>query len=135
MKAPRPTSLTVIAWLLIVSCVLTVASFAMAHGNPAAENVMRLGLLPLWAQYAIGYFGLAVQFVCALAFLKGLAWGRALYIGWGAIGLVIGFATAPMKLALIPGAILFGVVVFFLLRPAASAFFGKAGRGVGLGHT
>lgn len=32
MKVPRPTSLTVIAWLLIVSCVLTVASFAMAHG-------------------------------------------------------------------------------------------------------
>ncbi|MGD6656214.1 hypothetical protein VWY12_21115, partial [Xanthomonas citri pv. citri] len=81
MKVPRPTSLTVIAWLLIVSCVLTVASFAMAHGNPAAEDVMRQGLLPLWAQYAIGYFGLAVQFACALAFLKGLAWGRTLYIG------------------------------------------------------
>ena len=134
MKAPRPTSLTVIAWLLIVSCVLSIASFVMAHGNPAAENVMRQGVLPLWLQYAIGYFGMAVQLVCALAFLKGKAWGRTLYIGWGVIGLVIGFSTSPMKLALIPGAILFALVVFFLLRPAASAFFANGRHDVSLGR-
>ncbi len=134
MKAPRPTSLTVIAWLLIVSCVLSVASFVMAHGNPAAENVMRQGVLPLWLQYAIGYFGMAVQLVCALAFLKGKAWGRTLYIGWGVIGLVIGFATSPMKLALIPGAILFAIVVFFLLRPAANAFFANRRHDVSFGR-
>ncbi|MCC4586495.1 hypothetical protein LL962_05120 [Xanthomonas sp. NCPPB 1067] len=134
MKAPRPTSLTVIAWLLIVSCVLSVASFVMAHGNPAAESIMRQGVLPLWLQYAIGYLGMAVQLVCALAFLKGKAWGRTLYIGWGVIGLVIGFATSPMKLALIPGAILFAVVVFFLLRPAANAFFANGRHDVSLGR-
>ncbi|MCC4607800.1 hypothetical protein LL967_07940 [Xanthomonas campestris pv. zinniae] len=134
MKAPRPTSLTVIAWLLIVSCVLSIASFVMAHGNPAAENIMRQGVLPLWLQYAIGYFGMAVQLVCALAFLKGKAWGRTLYIGWGVIGLVVGFATSPMKLALIPGAILFAVVVFFLLRPASSAFFANGRHDVSFGR-
>ncbi|MEA9585925.1 hypothetical protein VC279_06310 [Xanthomonas sp. WHRI 10064A] len=128
MKAPRPTSITVIAWLLIVSSVLSVIAFVMAHGNAAAESIMRQGVLPLWIQYAIGYFGMAVQFFCALAFFKGKSWGRTLYIGWGVLGLVIGFATSPTKLALIPGMILFAVVVFFLLRPAANAFFAK-GRG------
>lgn len=122
MPKIRPTSLTVIAWLLIASSALALAGFATSHGNPLVEDVMRQSPLPLWLQYGIGYFGLAVQLVCAIAILKGRMWGRRVYTGWGFLGLVIGFATSPVKMALIPGTVLFVVIVFFLFRPAGNAF-------------
>lgn len=129
MPTSRPTSLTVIAWLLIASCAISLIGFIALHGNAATEGIMRQSVLPLSAQYAIGYFGLAVQLVCSIAILKAHAWGRSLYVGWGVIGMVIGFATSPVKLALIPGVLLFAVVVFFLYRPTASAFFARGTLG------
>ncbi|MFI8616230.1 hypothetical protein ACIGHN_12055 [Acidovorax sp. NPDC077693] len=122
MPKNRRTSFTVIAWLLIASSAVALAGFATSHGNSLAEDVMRQNPLPLLLQYGIGYFGLAVQVVCAIAILRGRPWGRLVYTGWGTMGLLIGFATSPVKTALIPGAVLFAVIVFFLFRPAGNAF-------------
>jgi hypothetical protein len=40
-----------------------------------------------------------------------------------AIGLFVGLATDPYRIAMLPGAIMFAVEAFFLFRPAASAYF------------
>lgn len=84
--------------------------------------MMRQSPIPLTLQYVIGYFGLAVQAACAVAILKGLRWGRTVYLYWGLIGLVFGAATSPLKMALIPGAILYVVILFFFFRPASTAY-------------
>ncbi len=82
--------------------------------------------LSIPVQHAISYFGLTITIVCGIGMLKGKNWGRLLYVIWGVIGFVIGIATAPMKAAMIPGFIIFAVIVFFLFRPKASAFFAPA---------
>ena len=128
MKSGRPTSITVIAWILIASSAINQISFYMSHGNALAQSLMAQSPLPVAAQYAIGYVGIVIQLVCAAAWLKGLAWGRAVYIGWGGIGLVIGFITSPSKGAMIAGAVVFAIIVFFLLRPAAHAYFARGGQ-------
>lgn len=123
MNPPRPTSLTVVAWLLMASSAVSLVSFIASHGNAAAEDLMRQSPLPLVVQYAIGYIGLAVQVACAAAILTAQTWGRWVYVGWGAVGLLVGFLTSPLKMALIPGLILFVVVAFLLFCPAANAYF------------
>lgn len=126
MNPQRPTSLTVVAWLLMASAAVSLVSFMASHGNATAEDIMRQSLLPLAVQYAIGYTGLAVQVACAAAILTAQPWGRWVYVGWGALGLLVGFLTSPIKMALIPGLVLFAVVAFVLFRPAANAYFKPA---------
>jgi len=90
---------------------------------------MSQGALPVGVQVAMTYVGLAITIVCAIAMLKGQNWGRMLYVVWGAIGFVITFVTSPMRAAMLPGLVVFAVIVYFLFRPAANAFFAGSGSG------
>ncbi len=128
MKPGRPTSITVISWILIALSIINLITFYMSHGNALAQSMMAQSLLPVAVQYAIGYVGIVIQLVCAAAWLKGLAWGRAVYIVWGGIGLVIGFTTSPSMGVMVAGTVVFAIIVFFLLRPAANAYFARADR-------
>ena len=122
MKA-RHTSITVISWILIVAGVISLITSTVALNNPMAKELMARSPIPLPVQYAMLYVGLLVMITGGVAMLKALNWGRLLYVIWSAAGSVIGFATSPMKIALIPGFLLYLVVVFFLFRPKANQFF------------
>jgi len=91
--------------------------------NPTVQELMAKSPLPVPVQYAMSYVGLLVSIVSGLAMLKGKNWARLLYAIWGSAGFVIGIATSPMKVAMIPGFAVFLVIVFFLFRPKATAFF------------
>ena len=69
------------------------------------------------------YTGLLVTIISGVAMLKGLNWGRLLYVIWSAVGFVISTITSPIKIAIIPGFLLYLVIVFFLFRPKANQFF------------
>ena len=79
--------------------------------------------LPISAQLAMTGFAILVLLICGVGFLKGKNWTRWLYTIQGGIGGIIGFVISPMKLYMIPGVILYIVVVCFLFRPKASSFF------------
>ena len=119
----RPTSITVIAWILIVSALITLGSSYFAFKDPMVQEMLARNVIPVPVQYALAFIGLCIQLVSSVAMLKAQNWGRLLYIGWGAIGLLLGLATSPAKLSMILGAIFYAVVVFFLLRPIAQAYF------------
>jgi hypothetical protein len=120
---PRPTSITVISWILIVVGVISLITSTAALKNPMAKELMARSPIPLPVQYAMLYVGLLVTIISGVAMLKALNWGRLLYVIWSAAGFVISFATSPMKIAMIPGFLLYLVVVFFLFRPKANQFF------------
>jgi hypothetical protein len=71
------------------------------------------------------FIGLVVMVMSGVGMLKGQGWARLLYVVWGVIGMLIGFATSPIKAALIPGLVFFGIVIFFLYRPASNRYFAK----------
>ena len=119
----RPTSVTVIAWFLIVTSLISLAYSYFTMSNPLVREVMSKGLLPLSVQYIMMFAGLVVTLVTGFAMLKGLGWGRLIYFAWSALGLVVGLATSPMKMAMIPGALLLAIFAFFLYRPKANAYF------------
>jgi hypothetical protein len=124
----RPTSISVIAWILIVVAIISLISSAISLNNPMAKALMAKSLLPISLQYVMLYAGLIVQIVSAIAMLKGQNWARFLYVIWSVIGSIIGIATSPMKAAMIPGIVIFIVIAFFLFRPKANEYFHSNGN-------
>jgi len=93
--------------------------------NPLVLELMAKNPIPIPAQFALTYIGTAVSITCGIFMLRGANWARFLYITWSAIGCLIGLATSPMKLMLVPGIIAYGIIVFLLLQPNANKFFNK----------
>ena len=121
----RPKSVTVIAWILIVTGAISVFTSLSSLNNPMVKELMSKSPLPISLQYAMMYIGLAVSVISGVGMLKGQNWARFLYVIWGAIGFLIGLVTSPMKAAMIPGLLFFAIIVFFLYRPASTQYFTK----------
>jgi len=121
----RPTSVTVIAWILIVVGVVTLIMSTLTADNPMTKELMARTPLPISVQYVMLYLGLLITVGSGIGLLKGQNLARMLYISWSILGMLIGFATSPMKAALIPGLAMFGVFAFFLFRPKANQYFAE----------
>ena len=123
----RPTSITVIAWILIlmggISLVTTTLMINPVMNNPAISELMSKSPVPVPVQYAMTYVALLVMLVSGIAILKGQNWGRWLYVVGTALGFLIGIITSPLKSAMIPGFVVFVVVAFFLFRSKANKYF------------
>ena len=119
----RPESVTVIAWLLIVSGVISAFTILSSLNNPMAKELMSKSSLSIPLQYAIMYIGLAILIICGIGMLKGKGWARLLYVTWGAIGFLTNLISFPMKVGIIFGLIFFVIIVFFLYRPASNQYF------------
>lgn len=119
----RPTSVSVIAWFLIVTSLISLAVSYKGLDNPIAQELMAKNLLPISIQYVMLFAGLVISLASGVAMLKGLNWGRTVYVVWSMIGFVITLATSPIKIAVVPGALIFAIIVFFLYRPKSTAYF------------
>ena len=119
----RPTSISVIAWILIVMGGISLITITVAINNPMVRDIMNKGPIPIPLQYAMTYLGLLIMIVSGIAMLKGCNWARFLYVIWTIIGFLVGITTSQMTAAMIPGFVVFLIIAFFLFRPKANAFF------------
>jgi hypothetical protein len=119
----RPKSITVIAWILIISPIFFLIYNIINFYDPVTRKLMLQNSLPLSIQFVVKHFGLAISLISGIAFLKRQNWARFLYAGWCVIGFIIGFATSSMRIVTLPGFALFLVELFFLFRPKANAYF------------
>lgn len=119
----RPTSVTVIAWLLIISGGFTLIMTAMGIGNPLTIEIMSKSPLPIYVQYAMAFTGLTITLTSGIAMLNRQNWGKLAYVISTPIFFMIGIVTSPMKAAMIPGFFVFLIVSFFLFRPKANEYF------------
>jgi hypothetical protein len=81
----RPTSVTVIAWILLVTSGLFLLTSIMAINNPMAPELMAKSPIPVPLQYVMLYLGLAISILCAIFMLRAANRARLLYIGWSGI--------------------------------------------------
>ena len=91
----RPTSVTVIAWILIVVSGISLIVNLVMLGNPMVTEAMAKNSMPLPLQYVLTFLGLLIGMGSGFAMLKGKNWGRFLYTFWGVIGFIVGFLRAP----------------------------------------
>jgi hypothetical protein len=122
----RPISITIISWILIVLASISIISTSLMINHPVTRDLMAKSPIPLPAQFALMYVGLLISIVCGIGMLKGGNWARLLYVIWSVVSFAIGFTTSPMKAAIIPGAVVFLIIAFFLFRPKANEFFSAA---------
>lgn len=119
----RPTSLTIIGWLLIVMGIFGLISQLTMQDNPAVQQVIAESPLPASVHMILGIIGAIVGVVSGYGVLKGMNWSRYLYVGWSAVGLVIGLLTTPFTSIMVLSLVFVGVFAFFLFRPAANDWF------------
>lgn len=120
---PRPTSITVIAWLSFVSVGLSLFPFMNNQNSPMAQEMMRRNLLPIPLQHLLQYADIPISLVIGIALLKGKNWARSLWVVYGIFGLIIFLVAWPIKAMVIPSLVFLAFLTFFLFRPKANAYF------------
>ena len=64
-----------------------------------------------------------LSIIAGIGILRGANWGRLIFAIWNPISMVIGLATSPVPAMILPGLVMYGVVMYFLYRHPSSAFF------------
>ena len=123
----RPLSLTIIAWVLIVFSLFGLYGVFTMGSNEMMMKIIEENHLSLQFQQAWGVAGCIVNFIVAYGIFKGQPWSRVLYVVWGVIGLVVGYFTAPMMLAVMIGLIFLVVIGAFLFSNRANEWFAARG--------
>jgi hypothetical protein len=123
----RPLSLTIIGWFLVITAIFGLYAALTMASNPVAMRMLEEMHTSLRFQQAMGVVGTIIALACAYGIFKGLPWSRVLYVGWGIVGLIIGFFTSPMKSVLILSLVFLAVIGFFLFRPVADRWFAAKG--------
>lgn len=127
-QIPRPRSVTIIGWYLLLSGAYTTIYFGLNYklfDEPLMRKMMEASPLPAEVQIGQIFAGGAIAVITGLAMLKGQNWGRWLYVIWLAVGLIAGLFTSPMKVLLLPSLLVLIAFSFFMFRPKANAFFGQ----------
>ncbi len=119
----RPTSLTVVGWLLIILNAIALISMLSTLNNAQVMEAYDHLALPAWATIGWSVFANLVTIAAAIGILKGQRWGRNCYLGISVLGLLAGGFNVPSVTMLIPGVVVFLIVAFFLLRAPATAYF------------
>lgn len=119
----RPTSLTIVGWVLIIFGAFGVLGTLLLPANPVATEILKQSPLPLSAHIAIGAIGALISIACGYGVLKGLGWSRPLYVTWVLISVLITLVSMPFSSLMVVGWVLQAVIIFFLFRPEARAWF------------
>ncbi len=67
----RPTSVTVIAWVLIVMGGISLISTTVMINNPMAHDLMSKSPMPIPVQYVMTYIGSLIMIISGIAMLGG----------------------------------------------------------------
>ena len=122
----RPTSVTVIGWLLIVFGTLGfLGSLALManSSNPLLLNIFGAANLSLTETIIVGWIATLARLACGVGLLYRQNGARYLLVAYGLAALAYGGYTSGNLLSMIPGGVIFVVVVTFLFLPKANSWF------------
>jgi hypothetical protein len=126
----RPLSMTIIAWFLVVMSLIGLYGVVTMSSNPLMTKMLEQTHGSLLFQQVWGVIGCIVSLICAYGILKGQPWSRVLYVGWGLLGIVVGFFTSPMKSVILLSVLFLVVIGYFLFSLKGNEWF--AARGLAL---
>lgn len=119
----RPLSVTIVGWVLILYGLLNAVGLAMAMNRPGADAIWSLSTMSVGLQQFIGFAGIAVSLIAGIGALKRQNWTRWLFIVWNIATLGLVLASEPRFLLVLPSLVIFVLIVFFLFRRPANAWF------------
>ncbi len=119
----RPLSVSIISWYLVITGILSLGTLAMTFNDPEIAKVMAVNALPVPMQYLMYAAGILIAIASGMLMLNGNKLGRLLYVSWTAFSLAVTLISSPMKMVMLPGVLIFALIVFLLYRPNANAYF------------
>jgi hypothetical protein len=131
----RPTSVTIIACFLIIISVLgLLAALFIAPSPRFRQYVLERGWTTIQAyqrdlavRMLLVVFSYSTYLCSGIAMLKGLNWGRMLYLCYQPINRILAFLIRGLYYGDILSITLYIIFLVLLTRPAASAFFRPGG--------
>jgi hypothetical protein len=123
----RPISLTIIAWFLIVTAVIAVASVLMVQSNATMMAELEKTGTSLSVFRVTGIIGVLVNLAVAYGIFKAQPWSRVLYIAWGIVSLGISFMTSQVAWQIRLSVAFLVIIGFFLFSLKANEYFAARG--------
>jgi hypothetical protein len=120
---PRPLSVTIIAWFLIVTSIFGAFGVWSSFNDPLAEQILAKSPLPRSVHIAVSAGSIILNLVFGVALLKRQNWARYGYVGVGVAGIVFGYFTSPFVAVILLSVVFLVVVGFFLFRGPANDWF------------
>ena len=119
--ARRPFSITIISWIFIAfGGIALLATLLRPAGSSAAQRV---------AEHPIEFWLIQViriiAVLCGVFMLYGFNWARWLLVVWVGYHIVLSILHSPWELLV--HSLLFTIVLYFVFRPQASAYFRNTG--------
>lgn len=122
----RPLSVTIIAWFLIVSSIISAFTLWSSFDSPISQQVLADSPLPRSVHRAVAASSLALHLVIGVALLMRQNWARFLYVGLGLFSIVIQLIASPMLSIVVLSITFLVLIAFFLFRRPASDWFRRA---------
>lgn len=123
---PRPKSLTLVAWLVIITSVAWMARIPVTWGEPGAVASLPGGPFEPNLLFAGTYAKLLAQIVACAAVIGGYRWGRTLFVAAGVAWSAFWLYRTGCDPRKIREAILFVIGALFMFRRPAADFFRSA---------
>lgn len=122
--APRPLTITIIGWLLVVFSILTLVSIPQTYSDAMlVDKIRQMTDVPvkyvMWSSIING----VVSLICGVFMLRGQNWARYLYAIISVLGLLMSFYSTPTAGILLLTAILTVFFLVLLFLPKANAYF------------
>lgn len=112
----RARAITIISWIFIVFGSIAFLTSLLPYFDQApAERIAYL------KAHWIVHVARVVAVVCGVFMLYGFNWARWLLVVWIGFHLIISVLHSPLQLIL--HGLIFAVVLYFIFRPQASAYF------------
>ncbi len=124
----RPISITLIAWYLIIASLFGMIMLLTTLHNPTVQASLKQSTLPIPVQLTWISISAMVNLICGVALLKGKNWARFTYLTVGFLSFAMSLLTmhASMRLAALPGIVVFIILICFLFTPKANIYFKRA---------
>ncbi|MEN3972236.1 hypothetical protein WJS89_06100 [Sphingomicrobium sp. XHP0235] len=122
----RPTSLTVIGWILIVLGAWQIANIFLTQGTQTYQDALAASGQDPTVAMILNVVGGLVSVAAGWGALKGVDWTRLVYFGWMVLASVYALIVSPFTVLIIVGLVFPLVILFFLFRPAANRWYGKS---------
>lgn len=116
----RPRSITIISWIFIIFGSISLLSGLLPFGD--VTFAQRVAELRGW--HALVHVVRLLAMVAGLFMLFGYNWARWLLVLWMVFHLVVSALHSTMMLLM--HAVIFTIILYFLFRPPASAYFDTA---------
>ena len=122
----RPTSVTVVAVLLLIFAALGLLGVLFIAGNAQAKAIYEQKNISFAFVIAQSLIACGITVAASIAMLIGQNWGRWLYLIVTPINMIIGFVLMGIQPAAILGVGLYVLFLVLLTRPKANGYFAAA---------